>query len=107
MHIASIIYLVGNNPDDLVIGMNIAGDEHEGNFQDISELTNRILLMKSFDAGEICRPESINQTIEAGTTRIGHGINAIYDETLIDRIISKRNLLVASITSTLTFLNKY
>lgn len=107
MHIASVIDLADNNQDDLVVGLNIAGDEREGSFQEISELTNRTVLMKSFHAGEICGPESIHQAIEAGAVRIGHGINAIYDDVLIDRLISENILLEISITSNLTLLNEY
>lgn len=106
-HIASIVTLINDNPDDLMVGLNIAGDERQGDFADIATVTAHCSLQKSFHAGEICGAESISQALDAGAVRIGHGISAINDEALIQRLIASNVTLEISLSSNLFLIEKY
>ncbi|WP_324134548.1 amidohydrolase family protein [Citrobacter portucalensis] len=72
--------MINNNYDELLTGFNIAGDERQNSFSKMAELTSQSPLKKTFHAEEICSPVSITQALDAGTTRIGHGIATIDNE---------------------------
>lgn len=93
---------VTENPRDIVTGFNIAGNEAAGAFGDFAYLHQKVEasgLAKSYHAGEICGPQSVIDALDAGATRIGHGIRSIDDEDLIKRLIAENITLEVSPTS--------
>ena len=82
---------VKEHPRAMVTGFNIAGNESSGRFSDfayVHDLVDEIPLSKSYHAGEICGPESIRGALACGAQRIGHGIAAIKDESLLAELIT-------------------
>lgn len=93
---------IAQNPRSIVTGFNIAGNERANEFSDfiyLHELIDNIPLPKSYHAGEIRGPESIEDALQFGAKRIGHGIAAIKDEQLIERLIAERITLEVAPTS--------
>ncbi len=93
---------IKQHPKTIITGFNIAGNEMAGQFQDftyVHQLVDSIPLKKSYHAGEICGPDSIHQALEFGAVRIGHGISAIKDEALIEKLVTNGITLEVSPTS--------
>lgn len=93
---------IAQQPRDIICGFNIAGNEKVGQFSDFSyvhQLVDDIPLPKSYHAGEIEGPQSIYDALQSGAKRIGHGIAAIKDEALIEKLIEKKITLEISPTS--------
>lgn len=98
-----IDFLEKHNPS-CIVGVDFAGDEKK--HSDISIFENVINRIKNLDlgltihAGEFGKPENIWAAIERyGATRIGHGIAAAKDRSLIDYLASKHIMLEISLTS--------
>ena len=101
-HLNQSVDFIAQQPRNIISGFNIAGNEMAGEFSDftyVHTLVDQIPLDKSYHAGEICGPESIREAIKFGAKRIGHGIAAIKDETLIATLIDKNISLEVSPTS--------
>ena len=93
---------IAKNPRKMVTGFNIAGNEMAGEFEDfiyVHELVDNIPLPKSYHAGEIRGPESIRDALTFGAKRIGHGIAAIKDDELIEKLIRDNITLEVAPTS--------
>jgi len=88
------------------VGVDFAGDERE--HSDISIFESAINRIKNLDlgltihAGEFGKPENIWAAVERyGATRIGHGIAAAKDRSLVDYLAFKHIMLDISLTSNL------
>lgn len=85
------------NPHPLVVGFGLAGDEREGhpaNFAKAFRMADEAGLGLTAHAGEFCGPESIQATLEfLRVKRLGHGVRAIEDRSLIERIVNERIVL--------------
>lgn len=109
-HVAQVCDFIQQNPRASVTGFNIAGNENAGNFADFAETYRRLAtseLGRSFHAGEICSSESVDQALDAGAMRIGHGVHAIDDPAVIQRLIDKNITLEVSITSNLILVERF
>lgn len=96
------VRFIKDNPRAMITGFNIAGNEMAGHFSDfhyVHNLVEEIPLSKSYHAGEICGPESIRSALACGAKRIGHGIAAIKDESLMDELIANNITLEISPSS--------
>ncbi len=72
-----------------VVGLGIGGDERRGPpawFRDVYKQTAAHGLRLTAHAGESAGPESIWGALEIGAERIGHGLTAIQDATLVERL---------------------
>ena len=101
-HLDLSVDFIAKNPRKVVTGFNIAGNEMAGEFEDfiyVHELVDNIPLPKSYHAGEIRGPESIRDALKFGAKRIGHGIAAIKDEALIEKLILEKITLEVAPTS--------
>jgi adenosine deaminase len=110
---AGVVYdtlrFIENNPHPFITGFNIAGNEKAGHFDDFKdahELATELNLKKSYHAGEIDSAQSIIQAIKHGANRIGHGISAIEDKTLIRELIDKKITLEIALTSNRILVNE-
>ncbi|WP_417688060.1 adenosine deaminase [Roseibium sp.] len=88
---------VVGNPHPLVTGFGLAGDEREGhpaNFAKAFRLAGDAGLGLTAHAGEFGGPESIVAALEfLRVKRIGHGVRAIEDKALVDRLVKERIVL--------------
>lgn len=85
-----------------VVGIDLVGDEvcyptkmYEGQF----EVLNQEEIPFCVHAGEKAGPESIRLAVENGARRIGHGIRAVEDESLIQLLIDRHVTLEVCPTS--------
>lgn len=93
---------IKEQPRAIITGFNIAGKEEAGSFSDftfVHDLVESIPLPKSYHAGETCGPESVREALKYGSRRIGHGIKAIEDDSLIDLLIKNGITLEIAPTS--------
>ncbi len=93
---------VKEHPRKNITGMNIAGNEMAGTFSALAkvhETADMLHLSKSYHAGEICGVESIDAALQHGAVRIGHGIRAMDDEQMIEKLINNNITLEVSLTS--------
>ena len=82
----------GNN----VIGFGMAGDEKKFNTLDFIESFNfarKSGLGITTHAGEICGAKSVDEAIELGVTRIGHGVRASESKETIKKLIEKNIMM--------------
>lgn len=97
-----VIDFIRVNPSPYLTGFNIAGDERSGVFSDFHyahQQATQLNLGRSYHAGEICSSESVNDAINAGAMRIGHGIQAIDCPDTLNRLIKNQITLELAITS--------
>ena len=81
---------------DNVIGFGMAGDEKKFNTLDFMESFNFARnsgLGITTHAGEICGAKSVDEAIQLGVTRIGHGVRASESEQTIMKLTEKNILL--------------
>ena len=81
---------------DNVVGFGMAGDENKFNTFDFLESFNFARnsgLGITTHAGEICGAKSVDEAIQLGVTRIGHGVRASESEQTIMKLIEKNILL--------------
>ena len=79
-----------------VVGFGMAGDEKKFKASDFIESFNHARksgLGITVHAGEICGPKSVDEAIQLGVTRIGHGIRSRESEETIVRLLEKNILL--------------
>ncbi len=78
------------HPHPLVTGFGLAGDEREGhpaNFGRAFRMAGEAGLGLTAHAGEFGGPESVTATLDfLRVTRIGHGVRAIEDRAVVERI---------------------
>ncbi len=95
--------LVACHPHPLVVGLNLAGDETRFSAKDFSQAFTIAMeagLQCTAHAGEVKGAESIWETIKhLPVSRVGHGITAIDDPTLIAEIIQRNITLEICPTS--------
>jgi len=88
-----------NNPHKLVTGFGIAGDERIGNHKDFAKafaIAREAGLGLTGHAGELCGADSVRDAIDHwGISRIGHGVRAIEDPELVNRIAAEGIVLEA------------
>ncbi|MDY7037734.1 MAG: adenosine deaminase [Thermodesulfobacteriota bacterium] len=94
---------IKNYPDDRVIAIDLAGTESENDvalFADIFKRARAMGLKTVAHAGEFSSPEHIRQSLDLlGAQRIGHGISAQYNKTLMRRLADEGIVLEISPTS--------
>lgn len=97
-----ILDLIQANPSPYLTGFNIAGDERSGVFTDFHYAHQQAIelnLGRSYHAGEICSAQSIEDALDAGAMRIGHGIQAIESPHTLNRLIENQITLELALTS--------
>ncbi|MBL4726471.1 MAG: adenosine deaminase [Rhizobiaceae bacterium] len=90
---------VAKYPHKLVTGFGIAGDERVGDHKDFTKafaIAKDAGLGLTGHAGELCGAQSVRDAIDHwGITRIGHGVRAIEDPGLVERIAEEGLVLEA------------
>ena len=85
--------LIERNPHSRIIGIDLAGPETFDTiapFQTVYGRAKSLGLHRTAHSGEFCGPDHIRQTIELlQVERIGHGITAATDESLMRTLIDK------------------
>lgn len=79
-----------------VCALDLAGAEAlypTENFRGEFELARRLNIPFTIHAGEAAGPESVWEAVRMGARRIGHGVNAVYDEELLMEI-KKRGIVL-------------
>ena len=79
-----------------VVGFGMAGDENKFNVSDFTESFNfarKSGLGITAHAGEICGAKSVDEAIELGVTRIGHGVRSDESDETIMKLLEKNILL--------------
>src|SRR5208283_5942901 len=88
-----------------VVALGIGGDEARGPaelFQDVFREARETGLHVVAHAGEACGPESVRQAVEAlGAERIGHGLTAARDSSVLALLRDRRIPLEVCLTSNL------
>lgn len=87
---------------DVVCALDLAGAEslfHTELFDPIFLRAKEYGLPMTIHAGEADGPESIKNALEYGAKRIGHGISALEDPKLIQRLIDEKITLEMCVTS--------
>lgn len=95
-NVTEVAKFVRDNPHPLVTGFGIAGNERAGKFDDFAEalsIAKGAGLKLALHAGEICGPESIRDAVRLGASRVGHGVSAVQDPTLMKELAEK-NIMV-------------
>ena len=85
--------LIERNPNPRIVGIDLAGPETFDTiapFQSVYERAKSLGLHRTAHSGEFCGPEHIRQTLELlQVERIGHGITATDDESVMRLLIEK------------------
>ena len=109
-HINKVVEFIQDNPRTSISGFNIAGDERANQFLDFQNALNQVKTLglgRSYHAGEICSAESVQEALDTGAMRIGHGVQSNYDTATIQRLIENSITLEVSMTSNLILVNQY
>jgi aminodeoxyfutalosine deaminase len=103
-HVMALAEWTADNQGDGLVGLGLGGQEvgypampHEAAIRHARERGVRI----SLHAGETVGPESVWDALEAGSERIGHGVNAIHDPVLVGHLVERGVVLEVSPTSNL------
>lgn len=82
---------ISTNPHPFVVGFGMAGDERMYEVPEFSsafDVARAAGLGISTHAGELCGPQSVRQSIEyLNPDRIGHGVRASEDQSLVEMIV--------------------
>ena len=85
--------LIERNPHPRIVGIDLAGPETFDTiapFQSVYERAKSLGLHRTAHSGEFCVPKHIRQTVETlQVERIGHGITAAADESVMRLLIEK------------------
>jgi adenosine deaminase len=79
-----------------VVGFGMAGDEKQFDtlqFKESFNVAKNGGLGLTSHAGEICGPKTVDDTLELGVTRIGHGIRSIENEETVNKLLEKNIML--------------
>ncbi|WP_099826834.1 adenosine deaminase [Oceaniglobus indicus] len=74
---------------DWIVGFGIGGDENAGALKDFRwsfDMAREAGLHLTAHAGEWGGPQSVRDALDLGVSRIGHGVRAIEDLALVDRL---------------------
>lgn len=96
--------LAADRLGDGVVAIGLGGDEERGPallFKDLFSQARDRGLRLTCHAGEVSGPESVRQALEIGAERIGHGIRAIDEPTLVKYLANNKIPLEVCITSNL------
>jgi adenosine deaminase len=78
------------HPHSLITGFGMGGDENWGKPADFTrtyDIARDAGLGLTVHAGEVCGPKSVSECLDAlSPTRIGHGVRAIEDQSLVARL---------------------
>lgn len=89
----NVARLTVDQAHDYVVGFGMGGDEkayHPKDFVPAFEIAHEAGLACTSHAGEVCGPQSVTDTLDyLPVVRIGHGVRAIEDEKLVQRIIDQ------------------
>lgn len=109
--------LILSYPHSYVVGLDIAGGEHEGDFTSFTDLWQRVreefshrtgrTLGVRMHAGEAAGPANVWAALEMGATRIGHGVRSIEDPALIDELVRRGTVLEICPTSNIMLIPAY
>jgi len=76
-----------------VVGFGLSNDERRGRAEEFARafaIATRAGLASVPHGGELCGPDSVRGCLDAlGATRIGHGVRAVEDPALLDRIAAR------------------
>lgn len=95
-NVKQVATFVRDNPHPLVTGFGIAGNERAGEFDDFADalaIAKSAGLKLALHAGEIRGPESIKDAIRLGASRIGHGVSAPQDASVM-KSLAENNIMV-------------
>ena len=101
-NVTEVAKFVRDNPHPMVTGFGIAGNERAGKFDDFAEalsIAKGAGLKLALHAGEICGPESIRDAVRLGASRVGHGVSAVQDPTLMKELAEKNVMVEVCPTS--------
>ncbi len=76
-----------------VAGVDLAGDESRyptRDFAVVFDLARKLKLSITVHAGEAAGPESVREALALGAVRIGHGVRAVEDDGLVERLAMRR-----------------
>jgi adenosine deaminase len=79
-------------PSRRVVGFGLAGDERAGAPQDFGKafaIAGEAGLGLTAHAGEFAGPESVRGALALGVSRIGHGVRAVEDPALVERLAAE------------------
>ena len=101
-HVMALAQWTAENQGDGLVGLGLGGQEvgypamlHEAAISFARERGVRI----SLHAGETVGPESVWDALEAGSERIGHGVNSVHDPALVLHLVERGVVLEVSPTS--------
>jgi adenosine deaminase len=89
-------------PHDYVVGFSMAGDEENfpaGDYAEVFATAAEAGLGCTVHAGEWAGPESVRAALELPVTRIGHGVRAIEDPSLVAELADRGIVLECCPTS--------
>lgn len=93
----SVANLVATNPHPAVTGFGMAGDERAFQTQDFAQafaIAADAGLGLTAHAGEFAGPASVRNTLDhLNVSRIGHGVRAVDDPALVERLIEEEIVL--------------
>lgn len=102
-HAVETARMAADHPHSFVTGFGMAGDEAQGrnaDFADAFAIARGAGLGLTAHAGEILGPESIRDALDhLGVTRLGHGVRALEDDTLVKRLREENIVLEVCPTS--------
>lgn len=89
-----VVYAARNCASKKIVALGIGGDEMSiptADFRPVYDVASSLGLHRLIHAGEIGGPEKIREAVEIlNIERIGHGIAAIHDRSLMDLLVARR-----------------
>ncbi len=81
---------------DFLVGIGLAGNEKVAKIKDFAwgfACGREAGLGLTIHAGELCGPAEVREALDFEPTRIGHGVHAIEDPALVDRLVERGTVL--------------
>ena len=89
----NVVQTMVNNPHPYVVGFGMGGDENAFTLEEFAPIFNvaeKAGYPCTVHAGEICGPENVWDAINyLPVSRIGHGVQSIFDEKLLTAIVNR------------------